>query len=336
LPTQHTAIQQRAEDSRPAAAERGSRRAKKAPTRRQRARRRTVLVMLIILLLGLLTGYGAWYLAVGRYHQVPAVSGQAQSAATQLLRRDGFAVNPVLDQAYSETVPVGAVLGTHPDAGAHLLDGKLVQLVVSKGPERYSVPAVVGLTYNQAQQAFSGMPVQLKRTDAADSSGQVPAGSVMRTDPDAATKVKRDAIVTVYVSTGPPIVTVPGVTGQAQGDATSTLSQAMFKVSTSEAYSDKVPAGSVVSQDPGPKGSAAKFSTVKLVISKGPEFVTIPDFPNGSDPDVARATLQNLGLTVKVVNHKSFLDFTAAKVDKTDPGAGTSVRVGSIVVLIVK
>ena len=33
------------------------------------------------------------------------------------------------------------VLGTHPDAGSHLLGGKLVQLVVSKGAERYVVPA---------------------------------------------------------------------------------------------------------------------------------------------------------------------------------------------------
>ena len=45
-------------------------------------------------LLGLLTGWGAWYLTVGRYHQVPNVSGQSQSAAVSVLRKDGFTVNP--------------------------------------------------------------------------------------------------------------------------------------------------------------------------------------------------------------------------------------------------
>src|SRR6185312_884222 len=141
--------------------------------RRQRARRRTVLVILIILLLGLLTGYGAWYFAVGRYHQVPNLSGQAQSVAVQELRNDGFTVNPVVDTAYSETAPSGIVVGTHPGAGTHLLSGTSIQLVVSKGAERYTVPSLAGRSYAQAQQAFAGLPVRLDRVDTADGTGKI-------------------------------------------------------------------------------------------------------------------------------------------------------------------
>src|SRR6185437_5532934 len=166
--------------------------------------------------------------AVGRYHQVPNLSGQAQSVAVQELRNDGFTVNPVVDTAFSETAASGIVVGTHPGAGSHLLGGKSVQLVISKGAERFTVPSVAGRPYSQAEQAFSAIPVRLNRVDAADPTGKIPVGSVIRTDPVAGSKVKRDATVTVYTSTGPPIVQVPKVTGQPQDVATSTLTAAKF------------------------------------------------------------------------------------------------------------
>jgi len=327
--TQHTAIQQRVTgpESAPATAPRRPR-----LTRRQRARRRTVLVILIILLLGLLTGYGAWYFAVGRYHQVPNLSGQAQSLAIQELRSDGFTVNPVMDTAFSETTPTGIVVGTHPGAGTHLLGGKSVQLVISKGAERFTVPSVAGRKYSDAQQAFSAIPVQLNRVDAADPTGKIPAGSVIRTDPAAGAKVKRDATVTVYTSTGPPIVQVPKVTGQPQASATGTLTAAQFTVKTSQDYSTSVPTGSVISQDPAAGASVQKFSTVNLVISQGPPLVTLPEISNGTSLEDARATLENLHLKVKVKRvFGGFLD----KVVGMDPKAGTQVQVGSQVTLTV-
>ena len=58
---------------------------------------------------------------------------------------------PGAPQAFSETAPAGTVVGTRPDAGAHVLSGKLVQLVVSKGPERFVVPTSAGKNYAQVQ-----------------------------------------------------------------------------------------------------------------------------------------------------------------------------------------
>jgi serine/threonine-protein kinase len=311
---------------------------KKPLSRRQRARRRTTIWIALVVLLGLLTGWGAWYLAVGRYHQVPVVSGQSQSAATALLRKDGFAVNSQLEQSFSETAAAGTVMGTHPSAGAHVLSGKLIQLVVSKGPERFVVPASAGKTFAQLQRAIGSMPVQLERKDAPDGTGRIASGVVIRTDPAAGAKVKRNQAILVYVSTGPPIVTVPGVTNQTQADATATLGQAGFKVDAgSQDYSDSVPAGSVISQDPSGNASVPKFSTVKLVISKGPPTVTIPDIQPGSDADDAVNALQALGLDVHVVKkNKGLFDFSSYKVASISPGPGAVVPKGSPVTLTVK
>ncbi|MEO6700177.1 MAG: Stk1 family PASTA domain-containing Ser/Thr kinase [Jatrophihabitantaceae bacterium] len=332
-PNQHTAIQHRTTAAHAAAEPATSSRAgRRPPTRQQRARRRTLLVMLIILLLGLLTGYGAWYLAVGRYHQVPNVSGQAESAAIQQLRSDGFQINPVVDRAYSESAPTGLVVGTHPAAGAHLLGGRSVQLVISKGAERYLIPQVNGKSYDQAQQAFAGMPIQLNRKDVADPTGKVAAGSVIRTDPAADAQVRRNAVVNVYVSAGPPPVTVPDVKNKSQNDAQSQLSQAGLSTSLGQDYSSTVPDGSVISQDPPANATVPKFSTVRLVISQGPPVVTLPQIPNGTNADDARSTLEALHLKVRI--KKAFGGFLN-KVVGMDPKAGQQVPAGSEVVLTV-
>ncbi|MBV9821352.1 MAG: Stk1 family PASTA domain-containing Ser/Thr kinase, partial [Actinobacteria bacterium] len=197
-----TTVQQRGEPG-------PQRRPGAAATRRRRSRRRTALVVAIVLLLGLLTGYGAWYLAVGRYSKVPQVAGSSRATAVDLLRRAGFSVDPAIDQAYSENAAAGMVLGSHPDAGSHLLNGHLVRLVISRGPERYVVPQVAGKDYTAAEQAFTGLPVRLVRRNTPDGTGKLAPGLVIRTDPAPATKVRRNAAVTVYVSTGPPIVAVP-------------------------------------------------------------------------------------------------------------------------------
>ena len=324
--TQHTAIQQRDDRDIPAANRRPP------LTRRQRARRRAVVWLVLVLLLGLLTGWGAWYLTVGRYHQVPNVAGRSQSAAISLLRQDGFSVSPTVGQDYSETMAAGLVLRSNPAAGAHVLSGKAVQLVLSKGAERFTVPAVAGKPYAAAQQAFAGIPVRLDRKDVPDGTGKIAAGSVIRTDPAAGALVRRNQPILVYVSTGPPIVTVPGVTGKTEGDATTALQQASFKVTSSQDFSATVPAGTVISQDPAPNAQVPKFSTVHLVVSKGPPLVTLPQIPNGTDAGSARHTLEGLGLKVKI--KKVFGGFLG-KVVGMDPGAGNQVPVGSEVTLTV-
>jgi serine/threonine protein kinase/beta-lactam-binding protein with PASTA domain len=303
---------------------------KRPPSRRTLARRRAAIVVLIVLLLGLLTGYGAWWLAVGRYHEVPNLTGQSESLATKRLVDGGFKVQPVVEQRFSETVVTGTLITTDPGPGSHLLSGKSVKLVVSKGAERYKVPTATG-SFDQASQALKAIPVQIARKDVTDDTGKVPAGQVMRTDPPAGTTVKRDQTVTVYVSTGPPSVDVPDVKNRKKDKANDLLANAGFKVAFTEDFSETVDEGLVISQTPD-GGTAAKFSTVNLVVSKGKPLVTLPDIPNGTDADAARATLEQLGLKVKF--NKQFGGFLN-KVVAMDPKAGSQVRKGDEVLLTV-
>ena len=74
-----------------------------------------------------------------------------------------------------------------------------------------------------------------------------------------------------------------------------------------------------------------KGDAVNLVISKGPETVTIPDV-SSMNKDEAKAALEALGLVVQVSNVLGGLFGT---VRSTDPPAGTKVKVGSTVTLTV-
>jgi len=305
--------------------------AKRPLSRKAHARRRATIVVLIILLLGALTGYGAWWLTVGRYHTVPQLSGLSQAAATKQLTNGGFSVNPSVRKQFSETVGAGTVLGTDPSAGSHLLSGKSVTLIVSKGQERYKVPPVSG-TFDQARQTLQAIPeVQVSQQAKADDSGRIASGQVMGTDPAAGVSVKRGQAIVVFVSSGPPSVNVPDVTGKKKDEAESKLTDAGFKVSFSEDYSDTVPEGRVISQNPG-SGSAVKFSTVSVVVSKGPPLVTIPEIANGTNADDAKAQLEGLGLKVKI--DKQFGGFLN-QVVAMDPKAGQQVPKGSEVKLTV-
>ncbi|NTV06029.1 MAG: PASTA domain-containing protein, partial [Chlorobiaceae bacterium] len=82
-------------------------------------------------------------------------------------------------------------------------------------------------------------------------------------------------MVSFVVSLGPEMVTVPDVTGMAQGQAQAAITAASLSVGTiTEAASTTVPPGNVISQSPTGGTSVPLGSLVSLVISTGPS--TIP------------------------------------------------------------
>jgi eukaryotic-like serine/threonine-protein kinase len=293
-----------------------------------------VFLTLLVLLLGAGVAAGSWYLVSGRYSRVSDVIGQPQGIATQALLSQGFKVAPNVTRAYSETVPAGNVISTSPGQSARLVHGQTVSLTVSQGQERFAVAQVAGQTLAAAQASLTKIPVTVVPSNAA--SDTVAVGKVIRTDPVAGTKVKRDQLITVYVSTGPPVLAVPDVRGSTQAAADQAISKAGFKPVNNTDFSDTVPVGVVISQNPTPPANAVKFSAVSIVVSKGPEMVTIPDIAVGSDATVALSTLTGLGLNASITKqHKSIFDFSDYKnqVVSLDPSAGTSVRVGTDVVI---
>ncbi|MGQ7748925.1 Stk1 family PASTA domain-containing Ser/Thr kinase [Streptomyces sp. WC2508] len=135
-----------------------------------------------------------------------------------------------------------------------------------------------------------------------------------------------------YINSGQ-FTQVPLLLGQTEKDARQRLSKAGLEVKGVErAYSDTVDRGKVISSDPEPGDRVRGNDAVKLVVSRGPEIVKVPDVQDLSLAD-ARRELKKAGLVPGMVT-KEFSEGTArGDVIRTDPAAGTERHPDSAVAL---
>jgi penicillin-binding protein 1A len=130
---------------------------------------------------------------------VPAVTGMPATKAALLLSDTRFDVSQVYDR--DSLRPAGVVVEQRPKAGALLLEGSTVVIVVSTGEGRAVVPSVVGLPLEDAQAklAAAGLTAEIVyQTD------EAPAGTVLAQDPAGAKIAARGSSVRLTVSSGPP------------------------------------------------------------------------------------------------------------------------------------
>lgn len=295
---------------------------------RTRSLRRALLIVLVLALLGTAAGYGGWWLAAGRYSLVPSVVGDSLAVARADLQRAHYQPGPVTTQ-FSETVASGAVIGTEPGVGSRLIRGRTVTIVVSRGAERFTVPQVAGGTVAQAQAALAAIPVQLASPPTQQPSDTVKPGLVLRTNPPAGTRVRRNQVITLIVSSGPPILAIPVIGPNTTFDAAKqALTKAGFAVARQDQFSTTVAKGIVISSSP--TGSAVKFHTITVVVSKGPQMVAVPDIQVQTPVAAAEAALTKVGLNYQV---KSIAGSGGTIVLAISPGPGTPVEVGSTVII---
>lgn len=264
---------------------------------------------------------------------VPNVVGMTQAAASTAITGEGLVVGTVT-QAYSETVPSGRVISQNPVAGTIVSLGSAVALVVSQGREPGTVPNVVGLPQASAQTIIVASRLTVGAVTNAYSE-TVPSGSVISQNPTAGTVVPAGSAVSMVVSLGPEPGTVPNIVGMTRSSAESAITAAGLTVGTvTEAYSDTVAVGRVISQDPTAGSLVASGSAVAFVVSLGPEPVTVPDVV-GMSQSAAESAITTAGLTVGDVTTGSSDTVPAGDVISQDPAAGTQQLPGTAIDLLV-
>ncbi|MDI5970229.1 Stk1 family PASTA domain-containing Ser/Thr kinase [Streptomyces sp. SL13] len=295
-------------DDGPAAAAGGHR---AAPARSRRGPV-ALLVALVVLLGG---GAVVWYVSAGQFTNVPAVLAISQARAEQRLRSAGLGAH--VSQAYSETAAKGTVISTDPGPGGRIRGNGVVDLVVSRGPQRIDVPRLAGLPLAKARQRVTAAGLT-PGTVSKVFDASVPAGSVVSTTPAAGTPRRTGDAIALTVSRGA-AVPVPDVVGSTVSDAEQALQAAGLKadVSGTPVYSDNVPKDSVAQESPGAGGKLAKGDTVRLSVSKGQQLFKVPDV-TGESTDDAKSALKKAGFQVSVIN----LFFTGTVFNES-PGGGS-------------
>ncbi|CAN7464823.1 Stk1 family PASTA domain-containing Ser/Thr kinase [Knoellia sp. LjRoot47] len=262
-----------------------------------RGRRRAVWPWILVVVSAAIASATAWFFIAGPGAPtvVPAVVGKPVVAAESAVRAQHL--DPTRRDGFSETVAKGVVISTTPKANAEVRRGTAVTLLVSKGPERYVVPPLAGLSAAEATNKLGEVNLALgKVSETFDE--KVPEGQVIATTPKAGTPLKRGTVVALTVSKGRQPVTVTNFTGKPLDSAKTALRKDGLVVEVSgEENSDTVPSGSIIRQDPS-GGTLFKGDKVTVVVSKGPVLVTVPGGLIGKQFTVVRQILTTAGFKV--------------------------------------
>lgn len=201
------------------------------------------------------------------------------------------------------------------------------------------VPNLTGQTVSAAENSLKQVNLKLSSNVTSEFSDKVEKDHIADQYPKADAVVKAGREIQVVVSKGPETGEFPDVTTGApsEADAKNTITNAGFtgKIKRYEKPSNTVPKGHVIEQDPLPKATWAKNGNISLIVSAGPQYVTI-NMPNviGKKSTEAKAILEQNGLAV-VVETEDSTTIQPDEVISTMPNPGEALHQGDQVTLTV-
>lgn len=261
---------------------------------------------------------------------IPNVNGLSAEVALERLQADGFIVTTTL--VADDSIEPGNVVRTDPPGGTEVETGSVIEVFVSTGTEEFPVPPLIGQTLDNARGLISdaGMTVGTieERADA-----DFAQGTVIEQDPAAGVEVGTGTPVNLVISTGPELVEVPEVEGLPEREAITALQDLGLRFTVEEEYHSSVPNGLVIRSEPVAGTEIQSGETVKLIVSRGPQPVEIPNLL-GLTESQARAVLADLGLDTNVSAPQPVPDPSQDGIVVAQfPSVGASVLPGDIVTI---
>jgi eukaryotic-like serine/threonine-protein kinase len=281
--------------------------------------------------LAVLLGITTWWVLIGPGASIkfPSVVGATTEQASATLTGLGLKVE-IIEERFDEDIANDRVISTDPFAGDSIAAGGTVKLVISKGAERYTIPALLSLTPEAAVNLLAKSPLKVGEITEVFN-GKIPKGFVISTNPAPGTRVKRDTLVDLVVSKGVQTFDLTSYLGKNGEEALNELTMAGFNVTATYAYDEKVMPGEVISQQPAAGSPLPKGAAVEIFISKGSAFVFIPNVMRYTQ-DRAVAVLEDLGLKVVVKkvtkSAKLVIGITPKVNEKVKRGTTVTLTVG--------
>lgn len=300
-------------------------------TKKRKASKRVRRNRWIAFFLAVVMGTGSWYALVGPGSRVvvPSVVGGTLDDATNALMPLGLTA-AVSEKIFDEEIGKGRIISSDPEGGGRIDAGGSVNLTISKGPQRFVIPALQGLTPETAQVAIEMQRLRFGSLTQSFSSS-IPAGFVISSSPASGDSVKRATVINIVVSKGIEKVEIVSYLGKSGEQALNELTEAGFSVESTYEFNESVLAGGVITQSPEGNTPAEKGANITLVISKGSQYVYIPNVFSLAESRAVKA-LKDLDLKVSV---KKMGNKSVKSVTNIAPKVGTKVKRGSTVVITV-
>lgn len=305
----------------------------------RKRRRRWIYAAIAAVLIGILVGLA---LTRDTTTEVPDVTGEMRSAATQRLERNGFSVaqpvyverdapaNEVLEQQ-----PLGS-----PPAGKAELDCSFltffcskpkVTLTLSSGPGSGKVPATAGLSQEEATERLeaAGFEVDVENAN----SDSVEEGAVINSNPSGGSTATHGSTVVIVVSRGPKLTKVPVLVGSQRRLAVQQIRGRGLTPSVSEEESNSA-AGEVLSQSPSAGSEVEAGSTVAIVVSAGKQQAKVPNVIGKLRREAVEA-VRAAGLEPTVEEEETEVAGKVGRATDQFPPPGSELEPGDAVTIVV-
>lgn len=212
------------------------------------------------------------------------------------------------------------------------------------GPDNnVKVPSLTTLTLAEAIPIAEGLGLRVQVVERVNSSDQ-PVDTILSQSPGSETLVPLNTVIEVRVVAGTGFVVVPDIRGSTEVDAVAALTAAkLVRGATFSEYSDTVPAGEVIQQNPRPGVQVSSGTAIDIVVSLGVEPSPSPS-PSASEagwPQVPNLHCMSVEeATASVLELGLALDAASALIDPTNqidtftPLAGVSLAPGSEITIL--
>ncbi len=257
--------------------------------------------------------------------RLPDLTDATREEAEATLHELGFAVH--VTEAFSDTLARGLVVYRSAEANTLAKVGSTIELTVSLGRDLVLVPSVCGMTLDEATDTLKQNDLDAEYEHAF--SDTVEKGLVISQQKESGTSVLRGSTVTLTVSKGVDLVTVPDVSNKTMKYATALLEEHGLNAEYKLTYSDTVAENTIISQGSDAGTQVKRGSFVVLYVSGG---VAPAEVPNLQNKTLAEAEETLTALSLHITAEEEFSPTVEkGKIIGQSIAAGTKVEKGSTV-----
>lgn len=209
--------------------------------------------------------------------------------------------------------------------------------LLSPGSAEAETVILPDLRNTPEQEAFEILQddLNLKVRVSEETSDEIAAGLVIRTDPPAGSEIAVGEFVTVYVSLGQAEFGVPNLLGENVDIARGRIVEQGFTVGViTYQPTEDTDENIVINQSPPGGTTAAPGTSVDLVVSAGPAAIEVPNV-TGKSSDTAILELARAGFTNIETQNEFSADIPEGFVIETNPPAGQVIPTEATIIVVV-
>ena len=245
--------------------------------------------------------------------------------------------NVIVDQPTADVPLIGRWIVAAVAVLAVVVGGFVLFKFIQK--DSHEIPMLTGIDVGEATNLVTEFDWTIVEVE--EASEDVPAGAVVRTDPEAGRSLQSGKTITFFVSTGPPPVPLPELNNLDVPAATTALNEAglVLGAQTPE-FSEDIATGLVirwvVSLQPNLVAGqeVVKGTAVDVFVSQGPAPRVIPDL-RGMTIENATIALNDLQLIINRADDEFSNEVPVGGVTTQLPAAGESLPKGSSVTVAI-